>query len=154
MDNNEVLRSLRKALSANENTMAEIYSLSGVQMEGQQMKNLLKQVNESEFQTCEDAALAHFLRGLIIHRRGEQRSTSNEDTLSNNQILKKLRVAFELKDPDMHEVFSSGHRELNKQELKSLFRNEEHKNFVVCDDKLMRAFLKGLVERFRSENTN
>jgi uncharacterized protein YehS (DUF1456 family) len=34
----------------------------------------------------------------------------------------------------------------SKQELKSLFRKEGHKNFKACSDTLLMAFLEGLEE--------
>jgi len=35
---------------------------------------------------------------------------------------------------------------LSKQQLSSLFRKEEHKNFKPCSDALLLAFLEGLDE--------
>lgn len=158
MNSNELLRSLRKVLSANETTMAEISNLGSHKIDVHGMKNMLKHNNDSDFKVCDDATLAAYLEALIIHKRGGENTAKASPylPLSNNQILKKLRVAFELKDDDMHQIFSSSDAdvEVSKQELKSLFRNEENKNFKACDDKLLRAFLDGLTQRTRSERAN
>lgn len=64
-------------------------------------------------------------------------------------MLKKLRVAFELKDVDMHSIFANAGFPLSKPELSALFRQPGHKNFRPCGDQLLRAFLKGLTARMR-----
>ncbi|MCF6207281.1 MAG: DUF1456 family protein, partial [Sulfurovum sp.] len=54
--------------------------------------------------------------------------------------------ALELKEPETELIFNLGDVMLSKQELKSLFRNEKHKNFKSCPDSLLMAFLEGLEE--------
>ena len=48
-----------------------------------------------------------------------------------NLVLKKLRVAFGLKDVDMHQVFVDAGFPVSKPELSALFRQPGHKNFRV-----------------------
>jgi len=101
---------------------------------------------------CSDAALAHLLDGLIIHRRGRDESLPPrpvEKRISNNVVLKKLRVAFELKDVDMHQVFADAGFPVSKPELEALFRQPGHSNFRPCGDQMLRNFLKGLTLRVR-----
>jgi uncharacterized protein YehS (DUF1456 family) len=101
---------------------------------------------------CGDDVLAHFLDGLIIHRRGrDERLPARpvEKRISNNVVLKKLRVAFELKDVDMHQVFADAGFPVSKPELSALFRQPGHGNFRACGDQLLRNFLKGLTLRVR-----
>jgi len=69
---------------------------------------------------------------------------------TNNLILKKLRIALELKEMETEIIFGLGDAPLGKQELKSLFRKEDHKNFKVCPDGLLLAFLEGLDEFYYS----
>jgi uncharacterized protein YehS (DUF1456 family) len=64
-------------------------------------------------------------------------------------VLKKLRVAFELKDVDMHQVFVDAGFPVSKPELSALFRQSGQKNFRQCGDQLLRNFLKGLTLRVR-----
>jgi uncharacterized protein YehS (DUF1456 family) len=69
--------------------------------------------------------------------------------LTNNIILKKLRVAFELKDEDMHSTLELAGFNVSKPELSALFRAKGHKNYRACGDQLLRNFLKGLAMRIR-----
>jgi uncharacterized protein YehS (DUF1456 family) len=67
-----------------------------------------------------------------------------EKRITNNLVLKKLRVAFELKDADMHQIFQDAGFPVSKPELSALFRQPDHKNFRLCGDQMLRNFLKGL----------
>jgi uncharacterized protein YehS (DUF1456 family) len=65
--------------------------------------------------------------------------------LSNNDILKKLRVALELKDEDVIKILKLVDFDITKSEISALYRNPEHQNFKPCGDQLLRNFLNGLV---------
>ena len=155
MNHNELIRNLRKALAVNENGLAEIYALSGQTMSPEDLKSRLKQENEPGFVACEEAVAATLLEAMILHLRGAKEGAAPptpQIPLSNNHILKKLRIAYDLKDEDMHAIFATEGEELGKQELKSLFRKEGNKNYLPCSDKLLRTFLKGLIKRARSSD--
>jgi uncharacterized protein YehS (DUF1456 family) len=65
--------------------------------------------------------------------------------LTNNDILKKLRVALELKDDDIIHILKLSDYEISKSELSALFRKEGHPNYEPCGDQLLRNFLNGLI---------
>ena len=65
--------------------------------------------------------------------------------LNNNNILKKIRVALELKDEDIIHILKLSNFEVSKSEINALFRNEDHPNYVECGDQLLRNFLNGLI---------
>ena len=65
--------------------------------------------------------------------------------LTNNDILKKLRVALELKDEDIVHILKLAEFEVTKSELTALFRKPDHPNYKECGDQLLRNFLNGLV---------
>lgn len=65
--------------------------------------------------------------------------------LSNNDILKKLRVALELKDDDVIKILKLVDFDITKSEISALYRNPDHQNFKPCGDQLLRNFLNGLV---------
>lgn len=69
--------------------------------------------------------------------------------LTNNDILKKLRIALSLKDDDVLEILSLVDFKISKGALGDLFRNEEHPNFVVAGDQILRNFLNGLIIKNR-----
>lgn len=65
--------------------------------------------------------------------------------LTNNDILKKLRVALELKDDDVVKILKLSDFEITKSELNALYRNPTHPNYKECGDQLLRNFLNGLI---------
>ena len=65
--------------------------------------------------------------------------------LSNNDILKKLRVALSLKNDDIIEILKLANFEISKGALGDLFRNEDHPGFVEAGDQVLRNFLNGLI---------
>ncbi len=65
--------------------------------------------------------------------------------LSNNDILKKLRVALSLRNDDIIEILSLVDFEISKGALGDLFRNEDHPGFVEAGDQVLRNFLNGLI---------
>jgi uncharacterized protein YehS (DUF1456 family) len=65
--------------------------------------------------------------------------------LTNNDILKKLRVALKLKDEDILEILSLVDFKITKGALNDLFRKEDHESYVEAGDQILRNFLNGLV---------
>ena len=61
--------------------------------------------------------------------------------LTNNDILKKLRVALQLRDDEIIKILKLSDFEVSKTELGALFRNEDHPNYMPCGDQLLRNFL-------------
>ncbi|WP_240894388.1 DUF1456 family protein [Parapedobacter sp. SGR-10] len=66
-------------------------------------------------------------------------------TMSNNDIMKKLRVALKFTDDDIIEVLALVDFRVTKTELGAIFRKEDHPNFKPCGDQLLRNFLNGLI---------
>jgi len=65
--------------------------------------------------------------------------------LTNNDILKKLRVALKLKNEDIVKIMSLVDFKVTESELGALFRNEDHPKYKNCGDQFLRNFLNGLV---------
>jgi uncharacterized protein YehS (DUF1456 family) len=155
--NNDVLRSIRYALDLGDAKVVEIIKLAGCDIAQSELSNFLRKEDEEGFVECDDEVMVSFLDGLIIHRRGKMESRLDQDKkaerLTNNTILKKLRVAFELKEEDMHKVLELAGFSVSKPELSALFRTKGHKNYRACGDQLLRNFLKGLTVRLRSTSS-
>ncbi|MCU0755561.1 MAG: DUF1456 family protein [Xanthomonadales bacterium] len=154
MMTNDVLRSVRYLLDLSDARIIEIAQLSDPELplDRSRLLNFLKKEGEPGFEVCDDRTLLHFLDGLILHRRGRDLSKPPrpvEARISNNLVLKKLRVAFELQDADMHQAFVDAGFPVSKPELSALFRHHEHKNYRACGDQMLRNFLKGLTLRLR-----
>lgn len=69
--------------------------------------------------------------------------------LTNNDIMKKLRVAHKMKDTDIIKVLELVDFTISKPELNAIFQKEDHKNYQECGDQLLRNFLNGLVIHLR-----
>jgi uncharacterized protein YehS (DUF1456 family) len=154
MINNDVLRSIRYMLDLSDGKIAEICALAdpAFVVDKADVPGWLRKEDEEGFVACDDRTLAHFLDGLIVQFRGRDESQPLrpvEKRITNNLVLKKLRVAFELKDVDMHGIFQNAGFPVSKPELSALFRQPDHKNFRACGDQLLRNFLKGLTLRVR-----
>lgn len=154
MTNNDILRSIRYMLDLGDNRIVEIIKLSdpGSAIGKEDVQSYLKKELDEGHAECSDLVLAHFLDGLVFHHRGKDESQPPrplEKRITNNLVLKKLRVAFELKDTDMHQAFADAGFPVTKPELSALFRQPDHKNFRACGDQMLRNFLKGLTLRLR-----
>ena len=65
--------------------------------------------------------------------------------LSNNDILKKLRVALSLRNDDIIEILKLVDFEISKGALGDRFRNEDHPGYAEAGDQILRNFLNGLI---------
>ncbi|HEY2344505.1 MAG TPA: DUF1456 family protein [Xanthomonadaceae bacterium] len=155
MSHNDVLRSLRYMLDLGDAAVVRIVKLAdpGFAIDEAQVKAFLKKEGDPGRLECSDAVLAHFLDGLIVHRRGPGESPALppiDERVTNNLVLKKLRLAFQLKDIDMHRAFEDAGFPVSKPELSALFRQHGHRNFRTCRDQMLRNFLRGLTLRVRT----
>ena len=154
MKTNDILYKIQKALSLTQEEMIEAYKLADYKMAATHLESLLKRRQDKGFKLCSYEELGVFLDGFVILKRGpspkkpdNKKQNDNEIVeLTNNLILKKLRIALELKEAETEIIFSLGEATLSKQQLASLFRKEGHKNFKECSDELLIAFLDGLDE--------
>lgn len=154
MINNDILRSIRYMLDLSDNKVIEVIHLADPDfaIERDDVRAFLLREDEPGHLACSDRVLGHFLDGLVIHFRGRDERLPPrplEKRINNNAVLKKLRVAFQLTDVDMHKVFADAGFPVSKPELSALFRQHGHKNFRLCGDQMLRNFLKGLTLRVR-----
>ena len=151
---NDVLRSIRFMLYLSDNKVVELIHLSDPDFDISKadVQAFLKKDEDEGYAECSDLVLAHFLDGLVIHCRGPNPDAPPrplEKRVTNNVVLKKLRVAFEMKDADMHQAFDDAGFPVSKPELSALFRQHDHRNFRLCGDQMLRNFLKGLTLHVR-----
>jgi uncharacterized protein YehS (DUF1456 family) len=145
---NEILYRIQKALNLSIENIIEIYKLESFEMSETHLDALLKRRLDKGFMLCSYEELGIFLDGLVTFKRGPspKKPTDEVVELTNNLILKKLRIALELKEAETEIIFGLADIELTKQQLASLFRKENHKNFKPCSDELLMAFIEGLDE--------
>jgi uncharacterized protein YehS (DUF1456 family) len=65
--------------------------------------------------------------------------------LSNNDILKKLRVALSLQNDDIIKILALVDFDISKGALGDFFRREDHPGYVEAGDQVLRIFLNGLI---------
>jgi uncharacterized protein YehS (DUF1456 family) len=70
-------------------------------------------------------------------------------SLTNNDILKKLRVAHKLRNEDIVDILKLVDFRISKSELGAFFRNENHPKYMDCGDQILRNFLNALVIHLR-----
>jgi uncharacterized protein YehS (DUF1456 family) len=71
--------------------------------------------------------------------------------MTNNEILKKLRIALSLRDTDIIEILKLADFDISKSELSALFRSEDQRNYKECGDQILRRFLNGLIVKNRGK---
>ena len=69
--------------------------------------------------------------------------------MTNNDILKKLRVALKLRDDDIVAILMLVDFRISTSELGAFFRKEDHPKYMECGDQILRNFLNGLVIHLR-----
>jgi uncharacterized protein YehS (DUF1456 family) len=156
MTYNDILRRFRYALNINDRTMLDIFKQAGYPMDLPGLKDLLKKEDEQGYVPCSGKALGAFLDGFIIYKRGRQETPAGQarrpdPRLTNNIILRKMRIGLALKEDDMLGILKLADISLSKSELSALFRDKEHKNFKTCGDQVLRNFLQGLAVRYRGK---
>lgn len=158
MTHNDILRRLRYALDLGNTSLVKIFRLSGYEIDQNTVLNLLKKEGESGYLNMGADLLGLFLDGLILFRRGprsngEFPAAKSGGELTNNDILKKIRIALELKEDDLLEVMKSVDVVISKSELNALFRRKGQKNFKACGDQFLRQLLQGLAIRLRGSGS-
>ena len=155
---NDVLRSLRYILDAGESAVVDLVKLAdpAYAIQADDVVDFLKKEDEEGYLPVTDAVMVRVLDGIVFSKRGKDEARPQrpfERTATNNLVLKKLRVAFELKEDDLHAILRAAEFPVSKPELSALFRSPEQKNYRTCGDQLLRNFLKGLALRERGAQT-
>ncbi len=154
MNTNDVLKRLRFAVKISDAAMMEALALGGSPISREKLDSYFLKEEEEGYALCPQGALLALLDGMIAKKRGPREETPGSSgvhraaapTLDNNMVLKKLRIAFELKEEDLLEAMRLGGAELSKNELSALFRRKDQKNYKECMDQFLRNFLAGLAK--------
>ena len=158
MSHNDVLRRLRFALAINDTAAISIFKLVNYDMEIDYLHAVMKREGEEGYLPCRDKIIALFLDGLIIKNRGRQegqmpQELGPKERLSNNEVLRKIRIAMSYKDDDMIAVLKLADFRMSKGELSAFFRKPDHRNFKPAGDQVVRNLLQGMVKKYRPEST-
>jgi len=151
MTNNDILRRVRYTLDLNDASMIEIFGLGDFIAKRSDVNDWLKKEDDPMYIELDDQLLATFLNGLIILKRGKREGEQMiaEKELSNNLILRKLKIAFNLKTDDIIELFNLVDKKISPHELSAFLRSPEQKQYRTCNDQYLRNFIHGLQVKFR-----
>jgi uncharacterized protein YehS (DUF1456 family) len=151
--NNDILRRLRFIFDCSDSKMMSLFKEGGKDVTRADVSSWLKKEDDPDVVLCTDLLLAIFLNGFISDRRGKREGVEPvaENYLSNNHILRKLRIGLNLKDEDFIEILSLVERPISRHELSAFFRKKGHKNYRACKDQVLRNFLAGLQVKYRGE---
>jgi len=155
MDNNDIMRRIRYTFDLSDSKMIEIFSLADYNVTRTQISDWLKKEDDPAQLNLYDDQLAIFLNGFIIDKRGKKEGPQPkpEKHLNNNIILRKLKIALNLKDDDMLEILMLAGLRISKHELSAFFRNPSQEQYRLCQDQILRNFLFGMQKKYRIERT-
>jgi len=155
MDNNDILRRTRYAFDLNDTKMMEIFSLGGIVASREEISNWLKKDIDPDYAALPGFQFAAFLNGLIIDKRGKKDGPQPipEKQLNNNIILRKFKIALNLKDQDILELLTLADLQISKHELSAFFRKPGQSQYRECKDQVLRNFLKGMQLKYRENKT-
>lgn len=151
MLNNDLLRRLRYVFGYNDIEMINIFKLGDLEVSRDVLVNWLKKEEDEGFQSLHDIKLATFLNGLIVKNRGRRdgEQPKPEKTLTNNLILKKLKIALSLRDDDIIDILKLAGLNASSHEISAFFRNPNQPQYRLCKDQMLRNFVHGLQIKLR-----
>ena len=151
MTNNDILRRIRYSFDLSDTNMISILAQADLEATREEISDWLKKDDDPAFVECNDEILATFLNGLINTKRGKKEGVQAEPEkrLTNNIILRKLKIALDLKNEDVIALLALAEFEISKHELSALFRKKGHKHYRACKDQILRNFLQGMQLKYR-----
>lgn len=151
MTNNDILRRIRYTFDFDDPKMIELFKLADHDTNREEICDWLKKEDDPDWEEITDKELAIFLNGFIIARRGKREGPQPqpEERLSNNMILRKLKIALNLKAEQILYIFTLADRRLSKHELSAFFRHPSNKSYEPCMDQYLRNFLTGMQKKYK-----
>lgn len=153
MTNNDILRRIRYLFDFRDLKMIALFKLANYDVGKSDISAWLTKEDDPIFLEITDKELATFLNGLIIEKRGKREGPQPEpeDPLSNNMILRKLKIALNLKTDDILDLFALTDKKISKHELSAFFRNPDHKSYRPCMNQYLRGFLNALQTKYKNQ---
>lgn len=154
MINNDIMIRLRYALNITDLKLVELFELAGMPLSAEALRPLFLKEDEEGFRECDGPTLGAFLEGLVISRRGRKEGAPSAKPAwvtqpSNNDVLKAVRIALQLREEDIVAILRSVDVDASKSEINALFRRKDQDNFRLCGDQFLRNFLAGVTKKYR-----
>ncbi len=146
MTKNSIFRRIRFVYNFSDQDMIDIFKLVGVTVNRAQIIRWLNKEEHEDYLDMKDEELAAFLNGFIILKRGKKDGPLPiaEKELTNNMIFRKMRIALNLIDEDIIKILASVETRISKHELSAFFRNPSQRQYVACNNQILRNFFQGL----------
>ena len=155
MNNNDILRRLRYTFDFSDQKMVQLFALADTVVTQEQVIEWLRKDDDPLQKSLYDKFLAIFLNGLINDKRGKREGPQPkpEKTLNNNLIFRKLKIALNLRDDDIIEIFKLVKMNISKHEISALFRKPTQSQYRQCKDQFLRNFIYGLQVKYREKSS-
>ncbi len=146
MTNNSIFRRIRFIYNFSDHDLMDIFKLVGCVVNRTQIIRWLNKEDHEDYLVMKDEELATFLNGFIVLKRGKKEGPQPqpEKQLTNNMIFRKMRIALNLIDEDIIQILASVEMRMSKHELSALFRNPNQRQYVECNNQVLRNFFQGL----------
>lgn len=149
MRTNDIFRKLVQCLPLTVEQVQAIFAVADIDLSDKEVANLLKTDYQPGFEAMPEYILVIFMNNLIDQKRGRKADAQPEivekhHKISNNDVLKKLRIAFNLHEQQVRDALKLVTIELTKSDLSALFRKPGHVHYKACDDGLVLDFIEGL----------
>ena len=155
MTNNDILKRIRYTFDYSDAEMIDLFAMGGAEVTRAQVSDWLKKELDDDYRDLDHRRLATFLNGLIVERRGPRadgKQMAPEDRLNNNIILKKIKIALDLKTDDILALFKSIDKKMGPHELSAFLRNHKQSQYRPFQDQYLRYFLTALQQKYRGKN--
>lgn len=151
MTKNDIFRRIRYIFDLSDQEVINIFAEVERTVGRPEVTGWLKREGVKGFLEIKDVDLATFLNGFVIIKRGKREGPLPipETKLSNNDILKKLKVALSLRAEDVLDLFDDAGMPISAPELSSFLRNPKQGKFRHLQDQYLRNFLVGLQKKHR-----
>lgn len=150
MNNNDIIRRIRYTFDFNDNMMIQLFELGGKQVDRAIISGWLKSDSDEDQKPLYDFDLSVFLNGFIALKRGVKDGDKPipEKSLTNNIILRKLKIALDLKTDDILDILMLADFKMSIHEVNAFFRKPSQKQYRVCKDQILRNFLVGMLAKY------
>lgn len=151
MTNNDVLRKIRYTFDYTDEQMIALFKEGDIDVSRSVVSDWLKRDSDEDYEEMTDKQLAHFLNGFIIEKRGRQEGSAPvaEKSMTNNVILRKIKIALKLKDDDILAILEKAGIRVSKHEISAFFRKPGQRQYRKCLNQFLRNFLMGMQLTYR-----
>ena len=146
MTNNDIFKRIRFIEGFNNAKLKAIFEEVDYDANLVDVEAWQKDEEATDFKVLSDVELALFLNGLINFKRGKKpgKQPAIETELENNDVLKKIKIAYQLTSDDILKLFQLKGKQVSKNELSAFLRNPNQDQYRRLQDQYLRNFLSAL----------